>query len=184
MSSFRFIKKAELAGIGHTLKLKQCYHCGITGMLILHGFIYGYDEYRTCHMIKGRRVFCSNRNKRKGCGHTFSYLVIDFIQRTLISTGIAWKFLKDILRGKSIEKAYNSLEQRCVLSLSTFFRFWKKFKLQVYAIRTCIANNYPLLKFTERTPYHETIRHLSILFPEDDNNPIAQYQKLSQTSFV
>ena len=184
MSSRYFIKKVELGGVGHTLKLKQCEHCRMTGMLILHGFIYGYDEYRTRHRIKGRRVFCSNRNNRKGCGRTLSYLLIDFIKRTLISTGIAWQFLRDILLGKSIEKAYTSLDPECVLSLPTFFRFWKNFKLQTHTIRTFIANRYPLLKISESTPYNETIRHLSILFSEGDINPIAQYQRLFQTSFV
>lgn len=184
MSSKYFIKKSELASIGQTLKLKRCDHCGITGMLILHGFIYGYDEYRTYHRIKGRRVFCSNRNRRNGCGRTLSYRIIDFMERSLISTLAAWRFLKSILMGKSIEKAYTSLDPEYVLSLSTFFRFWKKFKLQTHSIRTCIANNYPILKISEPTPYHETIQHISILFSENDINPISKYQKIFQQSFI
>ena len=184
MAGAYYINKSDLCVIGHKLKLKQCHHCGMTGMLILHGYLYGYDEYRTQLRTKGRRVFCSNRNRRNGCGRTILYRIIDFMEGTLISTAAAWKFLFLILSGISIEKAYNSLDPECVLSLRTFFRFWKKFKLQTHRIRTFIADNYQLLKISELTPYNETIRHLSILFSGDHINPIAQYQLASQRSFV
>jgi hypothetical protein len=156
----------------------------MTGMLICHDFIYGYNEYRNKPVLKAKRIFCSNRNNRKGCGRTITYLIIDFIKKTFISTTIAWKFLLLILSKKSIEKAYDSLDPECTLSLSTFLRFFKKFKLQTHRIRTNLANNYPIIKTTDICPYKETIRQLETIFNNTDTNPISIYQNIFQTSII
>lgn len=183
MSRAYFITQTGLTTVGHTIKLTQCIHCGMTGMLILHGYLYGLDEYRS-RSIKGRRVYCSNRNNRKGCGRTILYRIIDYLQRTLISTDMAWQFLEHILMGSSIENSYNSLDPQCELSLSTFFRFWRNFKLQTHAIRTSIADKFNLKKISEPTQYRETLRHLSLLLSGGSTNPVAQYQKVFQIPFV
>ncbi len=179
-----FIDRTELETIVQSIKLKQCRHCGIIGMLILHDYIYGFDEYRNYRLVKGRRIFCSNRNNRKGCGRTISYFIINFINETLISSSIAWQFLLFILSGMSIEKAYNALNPECVLSISTFYRFWKRFKLTMHKIRTFISDNFKLSETLESTPSCETISHLSNHLADPDLNPIANYQKLFQTAFA
>jgi hypothetical protein len=179
-----FICMAEFSQDGQNVKLERCRHCGKTGMLILHGYMYGYDEYRDTRVIKGRRVFCSNRNRRRGCGRTWSCRIIDFMHRTLITTGIAWQFLLFILSGMTIEKAYGALDPACVLSLSTFFRFWTRFKRALHHIRTYLAGHYSLAPVHERSVMHETIRHLALHLADTEADPIANYQKRSQSAFV
>jgi hypothetical protein len=156
----------------------------MTGMLILHGFVYGYDGYRTTHVIKARRIFCSNRNRRKGCGRTLSYYLIEFLCRTLISARIAWQFLASILSGTSIEKAYDALDPECVLSISTFYRFWARFKISQYIIRTFIANYYTLSEIPATSPVLETLHHIRIHLSDQRLDPIAHYQLLSQATFI
>ncbi|MCK5543067.1 MAG: hypothetical protein KAI40_10275, partial [Desulfobacterales bacterium] len=59
------------------LKIYACPHCNCCGCLILHGFLYGYDD--TDFVRRGHRIFCSNRNLRSGCGRTFPMLKSRFI---------------------------------------------------------------------------------------------------------
>jgi hypothetical protein len=184
MSSHNYIYETELKNVKFKIKLKKCPHCGIVGMFILHGYVYGYTETRTDKNIKGRRIFCSNRNKRTGCGKTLYYRIIDFLKQTLISSSTAWDFLHSIVSEKSIEKAYDSLNPECVISLTTFFRLWKKFKLHIHKIRSNLANRYPIIKTNEVCPYLETIRQLEKTFTKTNNNPIAEYQKVFQKSFI
>ena len=64
------------------LKLTPCPHCKAVGTLIRHGFLHGFDEghpQRTTR--RARRIFCSNRNARPGCGKTFSVWLADKIRR-------------------------------------------------------------------------------------------------------
>jgi hypothetical protein len=71
------------------LKLAPCPHCRQTGALIGHGFLRGYAEQGSEVVVRsrGRRVFCSNREQRPGCGGTFSVLLSTvlsgFVVRTL-----------------------------------------------------------------------------------------------------
>jgi len=184
MSLSRFITKKEIATVGHHIKLTRCPHCGATGMLILHDYLYGYDETRSIRCIKARRVFCSNRNSRTGCGKTITYRLIDFLPHSLISSRTAWQFLHGICSGMSIEHAFETLDPACVLSISTFFRFWERFKSGMHTIRTFIANNFPLPPVSEPTPARETIRHMSIHLNNPDSDPIAYYQKIAQSPFI
>jgi hypothetical protein len=56
--------------------------------------------------------------------------------------------------------------------------------LKADLIRTYLANNHQIINTTEICPYRETIRHLSIIFHGSGINPIAQYQKVSQSAFI
>lgn len=184
MCSDCYIKNTDLDDIRRCLKFQPCPHCGISGMLILHGYIYGYNEYRSRRVIKGRRIFCSNRNRRKGCGRTVSYRFTEFIRRTIASSATAWNFFSSILHGSSIEKAYNSIDAEYAISLSVFLRLWKRFKLKTPDIRTILADNYTIHKTSVTCPYRETIHHLSLLTSDANENPIEIFQEKFQISFI
>jgi len=41
----------------YSLKLIQCPFCNLTGALILHGYLYGYNEtYESNKIIRGRQI--------------------------------------------------------------------------------------------------------------------------------
>jgi len=63
----------EWDAMAERLKLIPCPHCKVVGTLNRHGCLYGYDENnRKQKTVRARRVFCSNRNARPGCGRTLS----------------------------------------------------------------------------------------------------------------
>jgi hypothetical protein len=183
MRTLVFIDPTHNTAQSLNIKLMPCPHCGSVDMLIFHGYIYRPSDYRI-PIIKGRRIFCSNRNRRTGCGRTVTLFFYDFIKQRLISTRLFWHFLYSILAGYSIEKAYNTIDPSCPLSLSTFYRLWHKFKCTASHIRTFLTDNYPHISLEEDCAYRETIRHLSEVFNDTGCDPIAEYQLSSQKSFI
>ncbi len=50
-----------------------CPHCQTTGTLNRHGSLHGFDdESPQRKTLRARRIFCSNRGRRAGCGRIFS----------------------------------------------------------------------------------------------------------------
>ncbi len=91
-----FVRNAEEdAAFAERLKLMPCPHCKVAGSLNKHGFLRGFDEAsRRRVTMRARRVFCSNRNARPGCGRTFSIWFADKIGRLSLTTGGLWRFLQ------------------------------------------------------------------------------------------
>jgi len=184
MPKKRYISHIKINPPDYTIKHSPCPHCRRTGNLIYHGYLYGISECR-CHQVtRGQRIFCSNRNKRKGCGRTFSCFLAKYIYRSLLSTTTAWEFLKAYRSGLSLEKAYANLNPLCTLSFNTLLRFWKKFTLNTSEIRTYILNNYSQHHDHFKSHIDETIQHIEQCLYHPRLDPLAYYQIQSQTTII
>ena len=65
--------------IGNLRAFKHsCPHCEATDTLCSHGFIHKLGQFSSKHLI-GKRVYCSNRHQKNGCGRTFQLYLADFI---------------------------------------------------------------------------------------------------------
>jgi hypothetical protein len=87
------------------LQLEHCKHCQQTQQLVSHGFI---RKKRNCAdpQAVGKRVFCSNRHQRTGCGRTMQ-LYLDSTLRYLHHAGSAVvAFVLLLLAGIPIGLAY------------------------------------------------------------------------------
>ena len=166
-----------------SLKLIQCPCCRKTGFLILHGYLYGYNETAASEIIKrGRRIFCSNRKNSKGCGKTFSLLLTHFIKGFIIQASSIWEFLKNISAGKSKKASFEKLNLS--FSNSAIYRLYDKFKSKQTHIRTLLSNilEPPHLKDTGN-PEIQTINHLINAF-KDVSCPVESFQNHFQISFL
>jgi hypothetical protein len=89
------------------LESESCRHCRQTQQLVSHGFI---RKKRTAAEPEavGKRVFCSNRGRRTGCGRTMQ-LYLDATVRTLhhAASSVA-AFVLSLLTGFSVERAYRN----------------------------------------------------------------------------
>jgi hypothetical protein len=89
------------------LDLAQCAHCQRTRQLVSHGFIRKKRVGGKPEAV-GKRVFCSNRNQRTGCGRTMQ-LYLDATVRYLHHGGATVvAFVLALMAGMSIERAYNN----------------------------------------------------------------------------
>ena len=90
----------EWDALAERLKLTACPHCKVVGTLIRHGYLRGFDDSSPRQKtVRARRVFCSNRNGRPGCGRTFSVWCADKIRRLSLTSGCLWRFLKHAVAG-------------------------------------------------------------------------------------
>jgi hypothetical protein len=184
----RFYRNAEeWNSIAERLKQTPCPHCKAVGTLNQHGSLYGYDETNPGTKIqRARRIFCSNRNARPGCGRTFTIWLADKIRRLNLTTRGLWQFLQHAI-SDSIAAAIRAIRDTCRLTDRALQRIWKRFDRHQSSIRTALSAQRPppeLLPGQPRRPTQaQVLAHLQAAFPNADC-PIAAFQHTTQTFFV
>jgi hypothetical protein len=82
-----------------------CQHCHCSDQLVPHGFVYK-KQLGGEPLAVGKRVFCSNRRQRSGCGRTMQ-LYLDSVIRGLHYAGtVVVAFMMALLAGASVGQAY------------------------------------------------------------------------------
>ena len=174
----------EWTTLAERLKLRPCPHCRAVGTLIRHGYLRGFDDSNPRHKtLRARRVFCSNRNARAGCGRTFSVWYADKIRRLSLTAGCLWRFLLHAAAG-SIRAAIRAAN--CHLSDRTMQRIWQRFAAAQTKIRTALLPRCPppqLPAVPAHRPAAQTLAHVEAAFPDADC-PIAAFQHTLRTFFV
>jgi hypothetical protein len=167
------------------LKQTPCPHCHAVGMLIRHGVLAGFDDSTPQRrVIRARRIFCSNRDQRHGCGRTFSVRLAHTIRRINLSARILWAFLQRVVVGTIADAIRNT---DCPRSDRTFQRIWRRFDLGQSAIRTALLSRGPPPTLppepVTRPAAAQVLAHLQAAFPHDDC-PITAFQQATRSFFV
>jgi hypothetical protein len=127
--------EAELARLSAQAKQWSCLHCGRIGTLNAHGFLRGVAENLPGKdALRGQRFFCSNRGHRPGCGRTTSVLLAQVLRYASVRTGSFWRFCEGRLFGLSVLAAWE--KARCVFSLESVYRWWRRWRRAEPAVRT------------------------------------------------
>jgi hypothetical protein len=179
----RFYKtQAQLTDFCSKLKLTLCPHCNLSGSLILHGYLYGYSEHgHSQRIIRGRRIFCSNRNNKCGCGRTFSILAAGFLPGFVIGAQSLWRFFDHIKNGAGRACAFR--DAGLSMAQTSIYRLFKKLTLNQVRIRTFLARiNAPPQAPHVQNPVILTILHLCRVFA-GAACPIAEFQHHFQAPF-
>lgn len=168
--------------IHESLKHIPCPHCQSIGALILHGLLYGYDNRSNQkNLLRGHRIFCSNRYRRYGCGKTFSISSADFIRHFTITAQNLWNSLILWLNGIPPHRIFKTLNIR--FSSATIYRLIKTVMTAQSRIRTCLFRHYPQPPSCGNHALEQTIKHLIDVF-KNDSNPIAAFQLCFQEPFL
>jgi hypothetical protein len=178
-------REEEWIAIVERLKQTSCPHCKIVGTLIRHGVLSGFDDRNPQRRTtRARRIFCSNRHRRPGCGRTFSIWLADKIRRLNLTTRTLWTFLQHAVAG-TIAKAVHATH--CQLSDRTFQRIWMRFDRGQSAIRTALLGRGPPpmlpAAHNRRLAAAQVLAHLQATFPHDDC-PITAFQLETRSFFV
>lgn len=83
----------------------QCNRCHKRHCFVSHGFVYKKQNHGE-KQVTGKRIFCSNRSGRSGCGATqrlYDACVIDSLQYNCSHLLV---FLRALIGGSAIQKAY------------------------------------------------------------------------------
>jgi hypothetical protein len=175
----------EWNALAERLKQTPCPHCKVVGALIRHGFLYGFDDSSPQRRtLRARRIFCSNRKARPGCGRTFSIWFANKIRRLSLTTGCLWRFLLRATAG-SLHAAIRAAN--CHLSDRTLQRIWKRFNQGQSQIRTALLGRCPPPELpvqpSPRPAAAQVLAHLQAAFPDADC-PIDAFQQTMRTFFV
>lgn len=175
----------DWVAIVERLKHTSCPHCHTVGMLIRHGVLTGFDDSNPPRQaIRARRIFCSNRRRRRGCGRTFSVRLADTIRRLSLTTRTLWAFLRRAVAG-TLAAAVRDTD--CPRSDRTLQRVWKRFDRGQSAIRTALLGRGPPPALPaepfRRPAAAQVLAHLRATFPHDDC-PIAAFQQAMRAFFI
>lgn len=178
-------REEDWSAIVERLKHTSCPHCNTVGALIRHGTLSGFDDRTPPRItIRARRIYCSNRYRRRGCGRTFSVRLAHTIRRLSLSTRTLWGFLR---RAVSAGIASAIRDTNCPRSDRTLQRIWRRFDRAQSAIRTALLTRGPPPQVptdpARRPAAAHVLAHLRAAFPHDEC-PIAAFQRAMRAPFI
>lgn len=83
----------------------ECVHCSKHDQFVSHGIIYKQRSSISSDKV-GKRIFCSNRYGRLGCGRTFQLYVSDEVPSFRYNAAHLFIFIASLLARHSVKKAY------------------------------------------------------------------------------
>jgi len=83
----------------------ECEHCLKNGQLVSHGFIYKQRSAQVREPV-GKRLFCSNRYGRTGCGRTFQLYIASEFPSLHYGAAVLLVFISALLAHLTVNEAY------------------------------------------------------------------------------
>ena len=175
----------EWVALVERLKLTPCPHCHVVGTLNRHGTLTGFDDSSPRRKtVRARRLFCSNRGRRPGCGRTTSVWIADRIRRLSVTTRTLGMFLRRAV-ADGLAAAIRAVPGP--RSDRSWQRLWTRFDLAQSRLRTALLARGPPPEFppgTCRRPVAaQVLAHLLATFPHTDC-PLAAFQMATRSFFV
>lgn len=164
---------AQLNQYLEEIKITSCPHCGATGYLIGHGFLRGYSENAPTQVIRGRRFFCSNRYRKKGCGGTFSVLLGEVLKRFVVRANTLWIFLQGIADGFNKSSAWQKAQSG--FSVQSGYRLWQRFHQAQSYVRTLLCRRGPPPFVDSEQPIAQLMQHFKSVF-DSNTCPFESFQ--------
>jgi len=172
---------AEYGKYKEKLKLVPCPHCRAVGCLIGHGHLWGKGARGPDKVQRGWRKFCSNRNRRNGCGRTVAIIEARFLYHRVVDARRLWQLLKGIAEGLSLQAAWEKISSP--FCLETGYRLWQAFTRGQTIIRSSLLRVGTVPKMDSQDPDLQVIEHLRSVFTPSVC-PVSDFQVRFQTSFL
>lgn len=159
-----------------------CVHCLKNNQFVSHGIIYKQRSIQVREKV-GKRIFCSNRSGRNGCGRTFQLYIANEVPSFRYGAAQLFIFITALLANFNICDAYHQATGQ--FEARNAWRWLEKFSFKLSDYRS-------FLKVRVDTHYStcharcNSLRHLlptlSRLF-NADNNGCVHYQISQQSPF-
>lgn len=173
---------AELHLVLDVAKGFSCGHCGRGGTLNGHGLLRGYSESGAPGQLRGRRLLCSSRGRRPGCGRTWSILLAQRMRGFIVTTKTLMLFVVTVLGGASGKAAW----EQCVgdaMSLRSAYRLWARLLRAQATLRSSLCRVTPPPPSKSRDPLEQFLAHVHLATgggPEHPPDAFARAQRLLQ----
>lgn len=139
-------------------KQLPCPHCRRTGMLVGHGLLMGYAEACSGLVVRGRRLLCSRRFRRSGCGRTFSVLLATVLAGFVVRTGTMSRLLESVVGGLCRKAAWE--QSAPGLTMRSGYRLWARLLAVQSRVRTALCGAGPPPATTDARPVAQMLAHL------------------------
>ena len=147
-----------------SLKQTSCVHCLRMGTLNRHDRVYGNDPAAADKQTKrGRRVWCSNRGRRGGCGRTMAVLFVWVLPRHSLTATRLGEVLGHLCAGMSIQAAWARSGHG--VPLQSLYHLLQRFRTRLDAVRTALLGRCQPPCSKHRAPLRQTAEHLGLAFP-------------------
>lgn len=153
----------------------KCPFCGRSGCLNRHSLMRGNNpDANTGSIIRGQRVFCSNRGRRGGCGRSFPVMFDWTLSGHTFTAPALWRSVLQRLGGLSLRAAWHSVKSP--LALDSFYHLLQRLRRRQTLLRTVLSSIIvpPVSKHSD--PLLQTFEHLAAAFP-DDPCPIRAFHR-------
>jgi len=162
----------------------QCHKCLKNNQFVSHGFVYK-KQCQGKRRKVGKRIFCSNRSGRSGCGSTLRFYLSLEHPSLQYSASHLFAFLSALIARLTIQQAYEnatgSREPR------NAYRWLNKLQHKIIDYRSLLKM--PTMDVVEAFKYRA--RRFQILLPTIHQlflsigfQPCAQYQIIKQMRFI
>ncbi len=133
-------------------------------MLVGHGVLTGYAERGNERQVRGRRLLCSARFRRSGCGRTSSVLIATVVAGFTVRTPTISALLNAVVGGLRRKAAWERVQRAAGgvpgLSLRSGYRLWEYLVAAQSRIRTALCALAPPPPTTDTRPIAQMLAHL------------------------
>ena len=176
-----FASEAELEHLLPTLRSWRCGFCGRHATWVGHGWAYGYGTDGTPAEVRGRRILCTSRGRRTGCGRTRTVLLRAAVRGFVVRTALLWSLLLALASGQSVRAFWSTFEgtRQVSLTLRSAHRLAVRLRRQLPLLnpRLCRLVDAPASRC--RDPIAALVAHLKLAFPGSDD-AVAALQSTTQ----
>lgn len=176
------MSKGQLDECLRSAKLRQCPHCKRSGTLIGHGYLRGYAERSTELVVRGRRLFCSDRFLGRGCGRTVAILLDHILPRHTVRATTLLDFAKAVLGGASRRAAWQTASSK-VLGLTSCYRLWRLLQHAQSYLRTKLSSVTAPPASAATEPFAQLLEHFQAAFPVE-SCPFSSFQSRLQSPLL
>jgi hypothetical protein len=132
-------------------------------------------------IVRGQRVFCSDRGRRGGCGKTFPLFLAGILPRHTFNATLLWALLLKLLGGATIKAAAEILT--LPFSLEAVYGLVRRCRRRQGVVRSCLARERPAPASGQTDPLLQTLEHLQQTFAPD-GGALAAYQRHFQSAWL
>lgn len=163
-----------------------CTSCKARGQFVSHGFCYK-QRSQTVREAIGKRLFCSKRSGRTGCGRTVQLYVASEVPKLRYSSTQLFAFITALLANFSITAAYCKAVGKSESRHA--WRWFKKLMLQLTVYRRYLHRDAHLISPAFKTQSQSRqilLPTLHALFSAEYSsiNSIAGFQQAHQVRFI
>jgi hypothetical protein len=160
----------------------ECVHCSKHDQFVSHGIIVKQRSSTLTEKV-GKRIFCSNRYGRTGCGRTFQLYVANEIPHFRYGAAHLFVFISSLLANMNIFDAYYQATGQT--ETRNAWRWLSRLMKQLSEYRS-------YLKFRTNSHFHpihsssQYLKHLLPIFPQlfsANTNACIDYQLNQQRAF-